>query len=294
MSALQRLVLIVPLALGAVAVAADNPDAPDRASEVLEILTRSKKIAEQEKSDEQAPAKTEDKSAEKATEEAPAKTPTKDADKPADQPAARTGEPDGDASVDRVQQVIITPPSTSTPAGTEPAKTGSTQTQASAPEAEPAPPASNQPLRIAPAQPADAAANRPAATEYTLQPGDTFSSIAKDLYGDEKKWTAIAQANPLVDPRRLKVGQVIRLPDLAQFARQREQQLEQIKQAVSRPTAEARTVIVQPGDTLSHIARRVYGDGNLWNTIYQANKDQLDTPDRVKVGMKLVIPPKPQ
>lgn len=135
------------------------------------------------------------------------------------------------------------------------------------------------------------------AKTYKIQSGDTFSSIAIKLYDDEKKWAAIAQANPLVDPTKLKIGQEIRLPDLARAAQDREAALrkaaEEVAAAGSDDTATPVTVTVQPGDTLSHIAHRVYGKARHWNLIFEANKDQLKDPGDVKVGQKLKIPPKP-
>ena len=48
---------------------------------------------------------------------------------------------------------------------------------------------------------------------------------------------------------------------------------------------------VRPGDTLSGIARRVYGAGSLWPLILEANNDVLDgSPSRLGVGMDLTIP----
>ena len=131
----------------------------------------------------------------------------------------------------------------------------------------------------------------PTGDTHTIKPGETFSSIAAGIYGDEKKWTAIAQANPLVDPAKLKVGQVIRVPDLKQFEAQRAQQFDELRQAVTK--GDSNTIMVQPGDTLSHIATKAYGKATLWPMIYKANRDVLETPDDVKPGMKLRIPPKP-
>lgn len=50
--------------------------------------------------------------------------------------------------------------------------------------------------------------------------------------------------------------------------------------------------VVQPGDTLQKIAAlpQVYGTLKKWTKIYQANRDQLDTPDRIQPGQKLKIP----
>jgi LysM repeat protein len=51
-----------------------------------------------------------------------------------------------------------------------------------------------------------------------------------------------------------------------------------------------KTVTVQSGDSLSAIAKRVYGDVNKWRLIYKANQDQLKDPNALLAGMKLTIP----
>ncbi|RAV28229.1 LysM peptidoglycan-binding domain-containing protein [Sinomicrobium soli] len=47
---------------------------------------------------------------------------------------------------------------------------------------------------------------------------------------------------------------------------------------------------VQTGESLSKIARKYYGDANKYNTIFQANTDQLKNPDLIQPGQELVIP----
>ena len=47
---------------------------------------------------------------------------------------------------------------------------------------------------------------------------------------------------------------------------------------------------VQSGDSLSKIAKRVYGDANAYHQIFNANTDKLDDPDRIQVGQELVLP----
>jgi nucleoid-associated protein YgaU len=47
---------------------------------------------------------------------------------------------------------------------------------------------------------------------------------------------------------------------------------------------------VQRGDTLSHIAQAVYGRASAWRRIFDANRDQLDDPDRIQPGQVLRIP----
>ena len=50
---------------------------------------------------------------------------------------------------------------------------------------------------------------------------------------------------------------------------------------------------VQPGDSLSKIAKRHYGDARQWRRIYEANTDRIEDPDLIHVGWKLKIPAMP-
>ncbi len=59
------------------------------------------------------------------------------------------------------------------------------------------------------------------------------------------------------------------------------------------PTPEVRTYVVQPGDTLIRIARKVYGPEHEkeYVRIFQANRDRIPSASRVLIGEQLVIPP---
>jgi nucleoid-associated protein YgaU len=50
------------------------------------------------------------------------------------------------------------------------------------------------------------------------------------------------------------------------------------------------TYTVQAGDTLSGIAKKLYGHANDYMDIFNANKDQLTDPDKIKPGQVLKIP----
>ena len=54
-----------------------------------------------------------------------------------------------------------------------------------------------------------------------------------------------------------------------------------------------RTYTVERGDTLSEIAQRLYGRASRWHAIFDANRDQLDDPDRIEPGQVLKIPDLP-
>jgi len=52
----------------------------------------------------------------------------------------------------------------------------------------------------------------PDMTEYIVAKGDTLSEIAQALYGRSSLWRRIADANPGVNPNRLRPGQVLKIP----------------------------------------------------------------------------------
>ena len=47
---------------------------------------------------------------------------------------------------------------------------------------------------------------------------------------------------------------------------------------------------VQKGDTLSHIAQKHYGKASKWHAIFDANRDQIDDPDKIFPGQVLKLP----
>jgi nucleoid-associated protein YgaU len=51
-----------------------------------------------------------------------------------------------------------------------------------------------------------------------------------------------------------------------------------------------RSYTVQAGDTLSKISKQFYGNANQYMKIFEANRDRLQTPDRIQVGQELTIP----
>lgn len=53
---------------------------------------------------------------------------------------------------------------------------------------------------------------------------------------------------------------------------------------------QTRTYTVKPGDSLSKISREFYGDPNKYEKIFDANRDKLSDPNKVRPGEELVIP----
>ncbi len=65
---------------------------------------------------------------------------------------------------------------------------------------------------------------------------------------------------------------------------------EKASEAVAAPAAPAVEYAVCPGDTLTGIAAKFYKDANRWPVIFKANSEKITDPNRLKVGVKLLIP----
>ena len=58
------------------------------------------------------------------------------------------------------------------------------------------------------------------------------------------------------------------------------------------PKSGGQTYTVQPGDSLSKIAKQFYQDSNAYMDIFNANRDKLDDPNKIFPGQQLIIPPR--
>jgi len=70
----------------------------------------------------------------------------------------------------------------------------------------------------------------------------------------------------------------------------------QAKAEAQKPAAEApkegevEIYVVKPGDTLSGIAKALYGKAGRWHEIFEANRDIIKKPNLIRPGWKLRIP----
>lgn len=161
-----------------------------------------------------------------------------------------------------------------------------------APGVERAPTGVEPPPRVTPPAPRVVA---PAFRDHTIQPGDTFETIARRYLGSASLSSAIARANPLKDPRRLRVGEVLRVP-LDPDNIQGRVVLEDGSTPAEPVRPETPSVVeyrVQAGDTLSKIAQAYYGSTRHADFIFRSNRDTMASPDSLRVGQTLRLPPLP-
>jgi len=129
------------------------------------------------------------------------------------------------------------------------------------------------------------------ADTYTIRKGDMLYSIAK-AHGVSLK--ALENANPRVNPNRLRVGEKLNIPAQAGAASgetSKASSAAATKTGASGQTANGgKTYTVKPGDTLAGIARSVYGNAGRWKEIATAN--HISNPRSIHVGMVLKLPAK--
>lgn len=131
---------------------------------------------------------------------------------------------------------------------------------------------------------------------HVVRSGESFYTIAQSVYGDASQFTRIEDANPKVNPNKLRIGTVLVIPDA-----QDDDSSTPAPTADSSPVTTARAPLdtaksyrVQQSDTLVSIARKLYGSSNDWEKIYDANRDTIGpNPGRLKVDMVLRLPARP-
>ncbi|MEM7229239.1 MAG: LysM peptidoglycan-binding domain-containing protein [Planctomycetota bacterium] len=144
-----------------------------------------------------------------------------------------------------------------------------------------------RPLTDDPSRPISTPPPSPKFREYVVDDGDTMTDIALSMLGSAQRWSEIAQANPLVDPNRLRVGQKLRIPIDPDAPKETAPKPQPKPDS---PDVGPVTYFVQSGDTLSRIADVMLGDRARWRDIFEANRDVLNDPDDLQVGMSLQMP----
>ena len=118
------------------------------------------------------------------------------------------------------------------------------------------------------------------ATEYAIVKGDTFGTLAKKFHVAAK---AIADANPGVEPTKLKIGQKIHIPTPAASSTPAVTGTAPVESATASGEP---TYTVKSGDNLTKIA------GHLGTTLKALRAANGLKTDSIKVGQKLKIPAK--
>jgi len=153
---------------------------------------------------------------------------------------------------------------------------------------------------------------------YAVQPGDTLEGIARKLFPNRVHtgMKALVEANQVSNPNHLRTGATLKVPVLPPPTEKKASESSSPARDASRPAPEKAkdagapklaepvkvpktgapadeegVYLVQAGDSLERIARRVLKDGRRWRDLYEWNRDQLPEPGVLHVGQKLKIKP---
>jgi nucleoid-associated protein YgaU len=137
--------------------------------------------------------------------------------------------------------------------------------------------------------------------QYTIKPNQTLSSIAAEVYGNQRFYVAILRANPTVNPNKLKPGMKIALPDISDVKPETPAEHQQPSPALAAESAptpassdSAHTYKVESGDNLYRISRKLYGSPKLADTIYELNRETIGHDKaHLRLGMVLKLPQAP-
>lgn len=147
-------------------------------------------------------------------------------------------------------------------------------------------PASVPPPNRAPATAAPVAA----AKEYQVLKGDTLERIARR---QSVSVAALVQANPGLDPRKLRIGLVLRLPagstnpktDIAPRPTKAP-----VRSTQPPPATRELSCTVKSGDTLAKIARAKGTSTKALRTLNQIDGDHLAVGQKLKLPAATVVP----
>jgi len=112
------------------------------------------------------------------------------------------------------------------------------------------------------AAPVDATPVTSETKTHTVANGELLGDIALKYYKSSKQWRKIAEANPGIDPKNLKVGQKLIIPGVE-------------AKPVANTTVVAapgeRTYTIKSGDTLYVVAKKELGSASRWKEIEKLN-----------------------
>ena len=117
---------------------------------------------------------------------------------------------------------------------------------------------------------------------HVIRPGENLAKLAKQYYGDYKKYNVIAEYNGLEDAAQISVGQKIMIPELAGTPSAAGGEVDTDRKGQFIVHA------LMPGESLSKLAQKYYGDYKRFDIIAEYN--DMDDATRVTVGQEIKVP----
>ena len=128
-----------------------------------------------------------------------------------------------------------------------------------------------------------------------MRSGENLTTICGRHYGDASLVEELAIFNNMGDPDRIITGVRLRIPPASSLVRGTPAAAPRgVPSAATRaPTATkgtTQTYRIRSGDMLSKISLRLLGSARHWRGLYELNRDVIDDPDHLEVGVVIQIP----
>lgn len=144
---------------------------------------------------------------------------------------------------------------------------------------------------------------------YPIQSGDSYWSISRKLYRTARYYRVLAEYNSqaIPDPAKMRPGMIVQTPDESILRRMllANSSASAGSPAAARPAGSPPVTPEQgvffdeknqpryrvgKSDTLTTIAADHLGRWARWRQVYEMNRDQLDNPNKLQIGMILKLP----
>lgn len=132
--------------------------------------------------------------------------------------------------------------------------------------------------------------DEPVGRRHTVASGDRLVDLAKRYLGREGAYLDIVKANPGLDPKRMRLGQVLLIPEKGAQATGPATSATSAPPKRTTQTAEGRWHTVKSGEILGRIAHQYYGNSGAWTKIQDDRGRPLRNPHSLQVGQRLRIP----
>jgi nucleoid-associated protein YgaU len=127
---------------------------------------------------------------------------------------------------------------------------------------------------------------------HRVMSGESPYSISEMVYGSGKYYKRILAANPGIDPKHLKIGQMLIIPELS--ATNKPVTSSAASTAGPQSIDANSSYEVRSGDSLESISRKLYGTPRMMDQLYEANKTLIGADENVlKIGWILKLPQAP-
>lgn len=122
--------------------------------------------------------------------------------------------------------------------------------------------------------------------------GESPYSISEMVYGSGKYYKRILAANPGINPKHLKIGQMLVIPELTEADKPASSAVANTAASQSIDTNSSYAVV--SGDSLESISRKLYGTPRMMDQLYEANKTLIGPDENMlKIGWMLKLPQAP-